>query len=430
MSASVSTGPELSYPISEFRLDNGMRVIVSTDRTAPIVAVNLWYDVGSRDERPGEWGLAHLFEHLMFEGSAHTSKGEHLQAMQSMGGQVNATTWFDRTNYFETIPIEALDIALWFEADRLASVGDHLTPDTVANQRDVVLAERRQRYDNAPYGDVLERITSMVFPQQHPYGHTTIGHPPDLDAVTVATAREFFTTHYGPNTAVLSLVGDLSPEAGLAAAQRYFGHLPPVERPERTVAPPLPPLTGGAPVDTAGRVPANAAYAVWRLPASTTAAIEPLRFAFHALGGGQSSRLHRRLVREDKAAASTGASLMDLAGGNSIGFAYALGLPDVSAGTLSAALIEQIGTLSDGITPAEHGRALATLERDWLAELASVDDRADRLGEFATLHGDPHRVNSRLSSWQALTSPEVSAAIDKWLTPDQTAILHYRREDA
>ncbi len=430
MSFSPAVGTEIAYPVHEFRLDNGLRVTVSPDHCAPVVAVNLWYDVGSRDERVGQWGLAHLFEHLMFEGSAHTGKGEHLQLMQSVGGQVNATTWFDRTNYFETIPASAVELALWLEADRLGTVGDHLTPENLANQREVVMSERRQRYDNAPYGDVLEHIVQMAFPPDHPYGHTTIGSPPDLDAVTVASAADFFETHYGPDTAVLTLVGDITPEGGLAAAERYFGGLAPRGRPPRVVPTPLAPLTATAPVEARGRVPADAAYAVWRLPASGRQDVEALRFALGALGGGQTSRLHRRLVRTEGVAASAGSSLMELAGGNSLGFAYALGLPGVSAEALSALLVDEIGSLSAGITPEEHVRALAAIERDWLSELSSVDDRADRLGELATLQADPGLINTRLATVQAIDAADVTQAIDHWLRPESAAILHYRGEDA
>ncbi|WP_051208615.1 M16 family metallopeptidase [Propionicicella superfundia] len=421
---------DVTYPVHEFRLANGLHVIVSPDHSAPIVAVNLWYDVGSRDEHRGQWGLAHLFEHLMFEGSAHTGKGEHLQLMQSVGGQVNATTWFDRTNYFETVPIGALDLAVWLEADRLASVGAHLTAENVANQQDVVISERRQRYDNAPYGDVLEHIVRIAFPDDHPYGHTTIGAVTDIEAVTVETAAAFFAAHYGPDTAVLSLVGDVTPEAGLAVAERHFGGLPPVGRAARDVPAPLPPLESGSTVEVTGRVAADAAYAVWRLPAHGTTELDALGYALLALGSGQNSRLHRRLVRGDAIAADVGTSVFELAGGNSIGLAYALGLPGTPAEALAAALRSEVARLADGTTADEHLRARATLEREWLAELASVDDRADRFGEYTTLHGDPGLVNGRLAALAGVSRAAVAAATARWLSPASAGFLHYRRAEA
>ncbi|MEZ5202716.1 MAG: pitrilysin family protein, partial [Micropruina glycogenica] len=188
--------PVVHYPLHQATLDNGLRVIVNPDPSVPVVAVNLWYDVGSRDERPGRTGLAHLFEHLMFEGSANVTSGEHLATVQSVGGSANATTWFDRTNYFETVPTGALDLALWLEADRLASL--QVTQHNLDNQRDVVMEEKRQRYDNVPYGDVMLHLVQLTFPADHPYGHPTIGSMDDLAAATLDDAKAFFATHYAP----------------------------------------------------------------------------------------------------------------------------------------------------------------------------------------------------------------------------------------
>lgn len=430
MSVEHQAATSVSYPVHEFTLANGLRVVVSPDHNAPAVAVNLWYDVGSRDEGPGESGLAHLFEHLMFEGSAHTHKGEHLSLMQSVGGQVNATTWFDRTNYFEAIPVAALDLALWLEADRLASVGEHLTLETLDNQREVVKSERRQRYDNAPYGDVLEHIVAIAFPSDHPYGHTTIGSMADLDLVTVDAARTFFDTHYGPNTAVLTLVGDITPTQGREAAERYFGDLKPIRHAARAVPASLPPLAAPSVVIATGRVPADAVYYVWRLPEHGSAELDALEYAFIALGSGQNSRLHRSLVRERNLASSIGTTIFELAGGNSIGLAYALGLPGSTAADLDAAISNELTGLLDGTTRAEHERATVMLERAWLSELASIDDRADRLGEYATLHGDPHIINTRLDRQKAIDRATVKAASQRWLGHGTAGILHYRRSDS
>jgi zinc protease len=197
----------VDYPIVEHRLGNGLRVIASPDHGAPSVAVNLWYDVGSRDEEPGRTGFAHLFEHIMFQGSAHVPSGQHIGLLQAAGASVNATTWFDRTNYFETLPTGGLDLALWLEADRLGTLLDALTQESLDNQREVVKEERRQRYDNVPYGDAMELLNALTFPPDHPYGHTTIGSMDDLNAATLADVQSFFRTHYRPSNAVLSVVG-------------------------------------------------------------------------------------------------------------------------------------------------------------------------------------------------------------------------------
>ena len=182
---SSGAGATLAYPIVQRTLGNGLRVVASPDHQTPTVAVNLWYDVGSRDEEPGRTGFAHLFEHLMFQGSTHVPSGQHIGLLQAAGASVNATTWFDRTNYFETLPTGGLDLALWLEADRLGTLLDALTQESLDNQREVVKEEKRQRYDNVPYGDAMELLNALTFPPDHPYGHTTIGSMDDLNAATL-----------------------------------------------------------------------------------------------------------------------------------------------------------------------------------------------------------------------------------------------------
>jgi zinc protease len=188
---------DISYPISERTLPNGLRVIVSQDRTVPSVTVNLWVKVGSRDEVPGRTGFAHLFEHLMFQGSANVASGEHFSALMG-GGRLNATTWFDRTNYFETVPKGALELALWLEADRHGRLLDAVTQENLDNQRDVVKEEKRQRYDNAPYGHAMRDVYATIFPEGHPYHHPTIGSMADLEAATLEDVHAFFTQPLRP----------------------------------------------------------------------------------------------------------------------------------------------------------------------------------------------------------------------------------------
>ena len=215
------------WPIETSRLDNGLRVVVSEDRTAPaVVAVNLWYDVGSRHEPAGQTGFAHLFEHLMFEGSVNVAKTEHMKLIQGSGGSLNATTNPDRTNYFETVPAEHLELALWLEADRMGGLVPALTQETLDNQRDVVKNERRQRYENVPYGDAWLRLLPLLYPPGHPYHHATIGSMADLNAADLATFQAFHQTYYAPNNAVLTVVGDATAAEVFALADKYFGALP------------------------------------------------------------------------------------------------------------------------------------------------------------------------------------------------------------
>ncbi len=410
-------------------LDNGLRVVVNPDPTVPVVAVNLWFDVGSRDEQPGRTGLAHLFEHLMFEGSVNVAAGEHLAIVQGVGGSANATTWFDRTNYFEIVPTHALDLALWLEADRLASL--QLTQETLDNQRAVVLEEKRQRYDNVPYGDVLIHLIGMTFPEGHPYSHPTIGSMDDLAAADLGDVRAFFATHYAPDNAVLTIVGDVTPDSATARAASYLGAVPSAPRPARPATEPLPPLTGLPRVEVSADVPADASYLTWRLPARDAGEFAAVELALAILGDGQTSRLHRRLVRTDTIAEGAGASALGLIGGNSIGFAQARALPGVVAEQLETAMVEEIERfLADGPSAAEVDRAKAQFEREWLEQLGRFDSRADLIGCYATLYGDPELINRRLDEVLGVTVTQVAEAARRYLRPEHCAVLSYREETA
>jgi len=427
MTSGALTG--LGYPIVQHTLDNGLRVISSPDHIAPSVAINIWYDVGSRDEEYGRTGFAHLFEHVMFQGSAHVASGQHIGLLQAAGAVVNATTWFDRTNYFETLPTGGLDLALWLEADRMATLLEALTQENLDNQREVVKEEKRQRYDNVPYGDVMELLNSLTFPPDHPYGHTTIGSMEDLDAATLDDVHSFFRRHYLPNNAVLSIVGDVQPEDAFERADVYFGHLPTGSKPRKPEAQPLEPLSGLPRAEASGQVPAAAAYFTWRLPARGGRDFDALDLALSILGHGQTSRLHKQLVRGSEHAEGTGASAMGLIGGNSFGFSYARARDGVSPEELEQEVVEVIDQLlTDGPTGEELRRAKAQFERHWLHELARVDSRADALGEYATLHGDPNLINSRIAEITAIGDDEVHGALEQWFRPDQRATLIYRQE--
>jgi zinc protease len=422
----------LRYPIEQQTLDNGLRMIASPDHGTPSVAVNLWYDVGSRHEELGRTGFAHLFEHIMFQGSANVPSGQHIALMQAAGASVNATTWFDRTNYFETLPSSGLDLALWLEADRLGSLLDALTQENLDNQREVVKEEKRQRYDNVPYGDVTERLVALTFPPDHPYGHTTIGSMEDLNAATLTDVGAFFRRYYLPNNAVLTIAGDVEPAEAFARAATYFGALPAGPDPDKAREDPMPPLgTGGdlRRAETSAAVPAEAVYISWRLPARNLAEFDALDLLFSVLGHGQTSRLHKRLVREAELAETASATCMGLIGGNSYGFAYARARDGATVEELEAALLAEIDSLAEaGPTQTELRRAKAQYERHWLHELARIDSRADTLGEYATLLADPHLINTRLAEVNAVDSDQVSAASRDWFGVDRRATLVYRKD--
>lgn len=419
----------VNYPLHERILPNGLKVVVSPDHSVPVVAVNLWYDVGSRDEVQGQFGWAHLFEHLMFSGSAHVDSGEHLQLLQNLGGSVNATTWFDRTNYFETIPVGATDLALWMEADRLATLADHLTDASVDTQREVVTEEKRQRYDNVPYGEAMTHLVELVFGPEHPYGHTTIGSPADLAGANAEAAADFFRTHYRPQRAVLTLVGDLSPKEGFRKALHAFGSLPGGARRRRDQVPALPPLTQCPRDQVDAVVPAAASYFAWRLPTRDTPEFDAADLALAILGQGQTSRLHRVIVRDRRAAAAASAQALGLIGGTSLGLLHLRAIPGTALEpAVELALAELDALATDGPTEAELARAQAQFRREWLSGLARFDSRADTIGAYATLHDDPQRINRRLQEVAAVTRNDVRAAAASLLRTDQRCQLDYRNE--
>jgi predicted Zn-dependent peptidase len=388
--------------------------------------VNLWYDVGSRDELPGQLGWAHLFEHLMFSGSAHVASGEHLHLLQSLGGSVNATTWFDRTNYFETIGLGALDLALWLEGDRLATLADHLEESSVETQREVVKEEKRQRYDNVPYGQAMAELADLVFGPDHPYGHTTIGSMADIDAATAQSAAAFFRTHYRPDNAVITLVGDVNPKDALKRVDRWLGWIPAAPRPPRTPVAGLPPMAGIPRRVMPEQVPAAATYLAWRLPPRDTPEFDACDLALGILGSGQTARLHQRIVRELELAASAGAQALGLIGGNSLGLAHVRALPGKGVTEATGATLAELERMADGgPTGEELDRAKAQYAREWLTELARFDSRADALSAYATLHAEPERINRRLAEVEAVDADAVRSAAATYLTPNSRAQLDY-----
>lgn len=420
----------ITYPLSRTTLENGLRVVVNPDHNVPVVAVNLWYDVGSADESADRTGLAHLFEHLMFQGSAHVKSGDHLGLVQAAGGSVNGTTSYDRTNFFEAVPVSALRMVLWMEADRLGTLLEAVDQANLDNQREVVKEEKRQRYDNVPYGDVWHRILALTFPEPHPYSHPTIGSMEHLDAATLDDMRSFFTANYRASRAVLTLSGDVTPAQGFRLAEQYFGQLPTRPGRARPVVDPLPPHEGVPRADVTAAVPRDAVYASWRLPKAGEHDLEALALATTVLGDGITSRLHQALVRTELAEGA-GAFTMSLARGNSVAVASARCWEGVAPEALERGLVEAWSEFVEtGPTEEEHGRAQAQFAREWLSELAALDQRADRFGQATTLYGDPEWVNGRLDRVMAVTADEVAHATRRWLAPEQRAVLTYRAEES
>jgi predicted Zn-dependent peptidase len=416
----------LRVPWERHTLSNGLRVILSPDPSTAVVGVNLWYGVGSRNERPGRTGFAHLFEHMMFQGSAHVPKNRHFELVERAGGSLNATTWFDRTNYFETLPSHQLELALYLESDRMGWMLPALTQETLDNQREVVKNEKRQRYDNQPYGDWDERMQKLVFPATHPYGHTVIGSMEDLDAATVEDVAEFFRTYYVPNNAVLSIVGDIAPERTLRAVERWFGDIPrgaPI--PSLPGTPELPQKIGGTVRESVrADVPLPRVAIAARVPTFLDPEFHAVEVAIALLGSGRASRLYRTLVRERQVAKDVVAYAFPLITGSSMMLVWATGYPGADPATLEAALVEQLEGLAHA-SEEEVARAVALTDTRFVRGLEEVSERADLLSMFTLFLDDPDRLNQEMDRIRAVTAADVRAVAERWLGPDNRAVLTY-----
>ena len=412
---------------TEHRLANGLRVVLSEDHLTPVAAVCLWYDVGSRHEVAGRTGLAHLFEHLMFQGSAQVKGNGHFELVQGAGGSLNGSTSFERTNYYETMPAHELELALWLEADRMGSLLTALDDESMENQRDVVKNERRQRYDNVPYGTAFEKLTAMSYPEGHPYHHTPIGSMADLDAASLEDAREFFRTYYAPNNAVITVVGDIDPDQTLAWIEKYFGSIPGHDgkKPPRDGT--LPDVIGEQKREVVEEdVPSRALMAAYRLPHDGARECDAADLALTALGGGESSRLNKRLVRRDRLAVGAGFGLLRLAGAPSLGWLDVKASGGVEVAQIEEAVDDELRRFAEeGPAPEEMERAQAQLEREWLDRLATVGGRADELCRYAVLFGDPQLALTAVQRVLEITAEEVRQVAAARLRPENRAVLVY-----
>jgi predicted Zn-dependent peptidase len=413
-------------PLKERKLANGLRLITVLDRTTPTATVNLWYHVGSKDERVGRTGFAHLFEHLMFQGSANVSKAEHLSLIESVGGSANATTWLDRTNYFATVPAEWVELILWMEADRLGTLLEALDQANLDNQRDVVKNEKRSSYDNQPYGTAYLELFALAYPKGHPYHHPTIGSMEDLDAASLEDVRNFFATWYAPNNAVLTVVGDIDEGEIAAAVERLFGGisanpaLP--SHPDLTITTSL----GGEIRKTVKeKVPDPRIHLAYRAPILSSPDLPALEIACQILAGGRGSRLTRRLVRQEQVAQDVGLSVLPFVGGASLVVGSATLRPGSDATTLEALFLEELRGLGErGPTPTEMERARALIESEELALRSDPETIADQIGMYATLLSDPERINRDLAIYQGVDAAAVQRVAKQYLADDRVVLWY------
>ena len=419
------TAPTVRF--TDERLANGLRLIIAEDHLAPVVAVNVWYGVGSKNEVLGKTGFAHLFEHVMFQGSRHVAKTEHMGLVQAAGGTLNGTTWLDRTNYFETMPSHQLELALWLEADRMATLLDALNQENLDNQRDVVKNEKRSSYDNRPYGQWFHKLQEHLFPPEHPYHHPTIGSMDDLDAASLEDVAAFFRTYYAPNNAVLAIVGDADPAQVRAWVERYFGEIAPNPKIPPLGDLSLPPTLGGEVREVIeDRVPLPRHYFGFRAPCFGDPRLDALEIAAQILAGGKGSRLYRRLVREERIAQDVAFFALGFVGGASIAAGQATVRPGVDPGLVERAFEEELERLGrEPVTDDELARARALIETYELEALQRVEERADRLAMYATLLDDPEMINRQLSRYLSVGKAEIQAVAADVLRPDNRVVLTY-----
>ncbi|MFL5485715.1 MAG: M16 family metallopeptidase [Gemmatimonadaceae bacterium] len=422
----------MRIPVETFTLDNGLLVTLSADSSTPIVAVNLWYHVGSANEREGRTGFAHLFEHMLFQGSAHVGSNEHFELIQRAGGTLNGSTWLERTNYFETVPSHELALALWLEADRMGELLPAMTQEKLDTQRDVVKNERRWAVDNQPYGTMLEKLQELVFPPSHPFQHSLIGSMEDLSAASLDDVAQFFATYYTPDNAVLSIAGDLDPREARKLVTEYFGPIP-----RGRDKPPLPPM---ALPSVFGEQRREVVYDNVSLPRLFVALRSPVfgsegyyaaSVASAVLGMRKGSRLHRSLVRERQIAADAGAFTFDLAKGTDLLVIDVTARPETSATQLEDEVERELDLVyREGVSETEVKRATALIETDLVASLQSAGERADRLSMFATYFRQPELINEQADQYRMVTAQRVNDFISERLGDDNRASLIYVPKDA
>ena len=407
----------VDIPYEQFTLPNGLRVVVHTDRKAPVVAVSVWYDVGSKHEPKGKTGFAHLFEHLMFNGSEN-APGDFFEPLKQVGAtDLNGTTYFDRTNYFETVPTAALEQALYLESDRMGWLTGAISQGVLDEQRGVVQNEKREG-DNQPYGLVRYKLTEGVFPPTHPYGHTTIGSMADLDAASVADVKGWFRDHYGPNNAVLVLAGDIDLATAKALTTKYFG---PIKAGPKSVALPAPVPVLAAPKAEVmkDRVAAPLVLKSWPVPGLNDRDAPALEVAASVLGGLASSRFDNALVKGDKTAVQVSASYSDFAQVGTFTI-NAIVRPGVDPAAVMKRLDELVADfVKNGPSADEVQRTLTSTVARRIGGLESVGGfggKAVALAEGALYSGDPGFYKKQLAALAAQTPASVRAAAQKWLT--------------
>ncbi len=407
-------------PIEQYSLSNGLRVILNEDHSVPVVSVAVYYDVGSRNEREGRTGFAHLFEHMMFQGSENVPKAAHFQYISNAGGTMNGTTSSERTNYFETLPANQLPLALWLESDRMRSLA--VTKENLDNQREAVKEEKRLRYDNQPYVNGFLRLFEMSF-KNPANAHSTIGSMEDLDAATVDDIREFFRIYYAPNNAVLAIAGDFDQTETRALIERYFATIPAHPEP--------PPPDVGEPVEVAAKkdvffdklAPVPAFALGWKIPPRRSPEFYALSLASHLLFEGESARLYQKLVKDEESVVQMQGGIDERRGPSGL-FIVVIPKPDRDCDQIREVIFEEIRQLAtDGPSSEEMEKLRNNLFNAAVRSRQSSLFRAQQLAESALYDNDPELFNTDLQNYLDVTANQIRDVVAKFLDTDNRVLL-------
>ena len=426
--AVVQDLPQLPFEV--LTLPNGLKVILSPDRRLPVVAVNIWYHVGPANELPGRTGFAHLFEHMMFQGSKHLPRGQHFKLLEAAGTRggsyINGTTDFDRTNYFETVPSSELALALWLESDRMGFLLEKLDQSALNNQKDVVRNERRLSVENPPYGIADEAVYQALYPKGHPYHGYVIGSHADIQAAQLDDVRQFFRQYYAPNNASLAIVGDFDPAEAKALVQKYFGPLksgPAIPK----ISAETPPITAEKRLTVTDRVELPRLYMAWITPAIFKEGDADADITASVLGGGKSSRLFKKLVYERQIAQNVSATQQSLILGSKF-TVEVTARPGHSLDEIEAAVNEELSRLrSQGPEAVEIERARNTIESQTIQGLETVGGfggKADRLNSYEHYVGDPGFLQQDLLRYRQVTPGSVKAFAERYLQDGKRLVVH------
>ncbi len=403
-------------------LSNGLRVNLLPDPSLPLVTVNLWYHVGSKNERPGRTGLAHLFEHMLFQGSENVGTNEHFRWVQQAGGVANGSTWYDRTNYFETLPAHQMELGLWLESDRMGFLLPALDEKKLETQRQVVINERRERVDNQPYGAAMEKLHELLYREGHPYRWPVIGYMEDIAAVTLDEVQEFFSAHYTPGNAVLSLVGDFSIESACDSVEKYFGDLSGLAEP--------PPVTldeSPSPAETRcmleDRVALARLYTGYRVPAFGSPAWYAADLLAELLAGGKASPLYRDLVQDRQLAQDVSAYVLPTELEATF-LVIATARPGIDLAEIERRIEEHLTRLREGgPDPADLERAVNAILTSFAGGLQSFDRTADLLSQSTVFFDDPARIDTEPDRYRSVTSESLRTIAGEFLLPEHGAIV-------